>query len=308
VRERHDLETRFAAERDRLRALAYRMLGSLDDADDAVQQTWLRVDRTDLSDVDNLPGWLTTVISRVCLDMLRARGRRGERPLTTVADAHVRATSGTAERDAVDPVEEAVMAESVSRALLVVLERLSPAQRVAFVLHDLFAVPFEVVADVIGRSTVATKKLASRARHRVHGAPPSDPAARSADRAVVAAFLAASRDGDFETLLALLAPDVVRRADRVAATPPAAAVVRGARAVAEETRVFAERARRAEVALVDGAPAIVIAPGGRLFGVIMVTVDAGRITEVEVVADPSRLAELSVTVDAEADLRGVPSS
>ena len=217
-----DLAERFEGVRDHLRQVAFRMLGSLDEADDAVQQAWLRADHTDLSDVENLDGWLTTVTSRVCLDMLRARRRRAERWLAPGLDGPMAAAGGGG------PEDEAVMAESVGLALLVVLDRLSPAQRVAFVLHDLFAVPFDQIAEVVDRSTVATKKLASRARDRVRG--PSVPALAQPDvtehRAIVEAFLTASRGGDLDTLLRLLAPDVVRRADRSAVPAETAAVIR----------------------------------------------------------------------------------
>lgn len=293
------LAARFEPNRDHLRGVAFRMLGSLDEADDAVQQAWLRADRADLSGVVNLTGWLTTVTSRVCLDMLRARRSRNERPLT----AALLAGPVSATEDARGPEEEAVLAESVGLALLVVLDRLSPAQRVAFVLHDLFAVPFEEIAAVVDRSTMATKKLASRARERVRGVTTvtaSDPAEH---HAVVDAFLAASRGGDLATLLELLAPDVVRRVDRFAAPTGTAAEVRGARAVANETKVFAARARAAEVALVDGTPGIVIAPLGRLFAVLRLRIDHGRITEFDVVADPGQLDQITLAVEG---FRGAP--
>ena len=287
-----DLAERFEGVRDHLRQVAFRMLGSLDEADDAVQRAWLRADHTDLSDVENLDGWLTTVTSRVCLDMLRARRRRGERPLAAALDGPAAAAAAGGGI----PEDEAVLAESVGLALLVLLDRLSPAQRVAFVLHDLFAVPFDQIAAVVDRSTVATKKLASRARDRVRG--PAVPALAPPDvaehRAIVEAFLTASRGGDIDTLLRLLAPDVVRRADRVAVPAGTVTVIRGARAVAEETRVFASRAHQAEVALVDGAPGIVVAPAGRLQNVLRVTIADGRITGLEVIADVAGLATVSL--------------
>jgi RNA polymerase sigma factor (sigma-70 family) len=280
----HRLVERFDADRDHLRAVAHRMLGSRDEADDAVQEAWLRADRIDLDTVENLTGWLTTVTARVCLDMLRARRTR---PVPSAALVE--------QPDAVEPEAEAVLAESVGRALLVVLDRLSPAQRVAFVLHDLFAVPFEEVAAAVDRSVPAAKKLASRARERVRGTPVADPARHANHRRIVAAFLAASRGGDLDTLLELLAPDVVRRVDRVAA-PAAARSVRGARRVADETREFAARARAGEVALVDGSPGIVIAPRGRLLAVLRVRIDGGRISEVDVIADPARLGRVALAV------------
>jgi RNA polymerase sigma factor (sigma-70 family) len=278
------LAARFDADRDHLRAVAHRMLGSSDEADDAVQEAWIRADRADLGDVENLTGWLTTTVARVCLDMLRARRTRPV-PSPALVEAP----------DAVEPEAEAVLAESVGRAMLVVLDRLSPAQRVAFVLHDLFAVPFDDVAAVVDRSVPAAKKLASRARERVRGAPVTDPARHAEHRRIVQAFLDASRGGDLDTLLRLLAPDVVRRADATAA-PHAARSVRGARAVAAETSVFTARARTGQVALVDGEPGIVLAPGGRLFAVLRVRVDGGRISEVEVIADPARLRGVALAV------------
>jgi RNA polymerase sigma factor (sigma-70 family) len=275
---------RFDADRDHLRAVAHRMLGSPDEADDAVQEAWIRADRADLDDVENLTGWFTTTTARVCLDMLRARRTRPvPAPSPALADAP----------DAVEPEAEAVLAESVGRALLVVLDRLSPAQRVAFVLHDLFAVPFDDVAAVVDRSVPAAKKLASRARERVRGAPVAGPARHAEHRRVVQAFLDASRGGDLDALLRLLAPDVVRTAD-AAAAPHVARSVCGARAVAGETRVSA--ARCGEVALVDGAAGIVVAPRGRLFAVLRVRVDGGRISEVEVIADPARLSRIALAV------------
>ncbi|HYH29653.1 MAG TPA: sigma-70 family RNA polymerase sigma factor [Pseudonocardia sp.] len=279
-----DPTDRFEADRDHLRAVAYRMLGDRDEADDALQETWLRARRAGLDAVENPTGWLTTVTGRVCLDMLRARRARP-----------VPSPEGVEAPDAVEPEAEAVLAESVGRALLVVLDRLSPAQRVAFVLHDLFAVPFDEIAATVDRSVPATKKLASRARERVRGGTVADPARHGEHRRIVEAFLAASRGGDIDALLRLLAPDVVRRVDRFAA-PSAAAEVRGASAVAGETRAFAARARTGAVALVDGAPGIVLAPRGRLSVVIRVRVDGGRISEVEVIGDPARLARTGVAV------------
>lgn len=287
------LAARFETNRDHLRGVAFRMLGSLDEADDAVQQVWLRAHGADLSGIANLTGWLTTVTSRVCLDTLRARRSRNEHPLTAAPTGRFVATGGGAE-----PEEEAVLAESVGLALLVVLDRLSPAQRVAFVLHDLFAVSFDEIAAVVDRSTVATKKLASRARERVRGVTTVEAPEQAEHRAVVDAFLTASRGGDLDTLLELLAPDVVRRADRFAAPAGTAAEVRGSRAVADETKVFAARARAAEVALVDGTPGIVIAPLGRLYAVLRLTLDDGWITEIDVIADPAQLDQITLAVDA----------
>lgn len=280
----------FEANRDHLRGVAYRMLGSLDEAEDAVQQAWLRADQADLSGVDNLTGWLTTVTARVSLDLLRARRRRAERPFDSGVGTISVTTGGTRMED------EAVMAESVGLALLVVLDRLSPAQRVAFVLHDVFAVPFEEIALVVDRSVVAAKKLASRARERVRGVTTVEAPHPTEHRAVVDAFLAAARGGHIDVLLKLLAPDVVRRADRFAVPVGTAAEIRGARAVADETKVFAARARTAEVALVDGELGVVVAPLGRLFAVLRVTLHDGRITELEVIAEPARLEQITLAV------------
>lgn len=280
----------FETNRDHLRGVAFRMLGSVDEADDALQAAWLRAERTDLDEIENPPGWLTTVVARVCLDMLRTRRKRGEEPLPPATDTVVESRDGTG------PEEQAVMAESVGLALLVVLARLTPAERVAFVLHDLFAVPFEEIATVVGRSAVASKKLASRARHRVRGVATVDEVDLAQHYAVVDAFLTASRGGDLDTLVKLLAPDVVRRADRAAVLVDAATEVRGARAVAEETRVFAHRARTAEVALVDGAPGVIVAPHGRLLIALRLTIDSGRVTEIDVIGDPTRLDELPLAL------------
>ncbi len=286
-----ELSERFEAQREHLRAVAYRMLGSLHEADDALQQAWLRASAADLSGVENLPGWLTTVTSRICLDLLRARQARHERLLPVPPTDPIGYGGGGA-----GPEDEAVLAESVGLALLVVLDRLSPAERVAFVLHDLFAVPFEDIAPVVDRSTAAAKKLASRARQRVRGATTIEVPRRAEHRAVVSAFLAAAQGGDLAALLELLAPDVVRRADRFAVPTGTAREVRGARAVADETKVFAARAQTAEVVLIDGRPGIVIAPLGRLFAVLVITVDGNRITEFEVIADPARLQEITLSV------------
>src|SRR5213594_1115757 len=237
----HDwMAEQFEAHRQRLRTVAYRMLGSQSEADDAVQETWLRLSRADTSGVENLGGWLTTVVGRVCLDMLRSRKSRREHPLDT-----------TVIEPAADPEHEAVMADSIGLALLVVLETLSPAERVAFVLHDMFGMPFDEIAPIVGRSEVATRQLASRARRRVQGAGPVSDTDIASRRKIVDAFLAASRGGDFGALLSLLDPDVVLRADDAAVLIGAGREVRGAQEVA---RTFAGRARVAQPALVDGAP------------------------------------------------------
>jgi RNA polymerase sigma factor (sigma-70 family) len=287
----HDrLAERFETQRSHLRGVAYRMLGSLSEADDAVQEAWLRLRRADTSGVENLPGWLTRVVARVCLDMLRARTARREQPLGLQPPGAV--VDGRGRRD---PEQEALLAESVGLALLVVLDRLAPAERVAFVLHDLFAVPFDQIAAIVERSPTASKKLASRARHRVHGNATSPDTDRARQRQVADVFLAATRGGDITALLAVLDPSVVRRADR-AALPAGPAELRGAQAVAKETRVFSRRARFAQLALVDGTVGIVVAPRGRLLLAIGLTIKDDKIAEIDVIADPPRLHQLDLAV------------
>jgi RNA polymerase sigma factor (sigma-70 family) len=283
----------FELHRAHLRAVAYRMLGSLDDAEDAVQQAWMRAERADLADVANLGGWLTTVTSRICLDALRSRRMRGERPLTQSADE---AAAARPHAHGVDPSAEAELAESVGLALLVVLDRLSPAERVAFVLHDLFAVPFEEIAGVVGRTPVTTKKLASRARARVRGTT-SDRSRADLEqhRTIVEAFRRASASGDLDQLLRLLAPDVVRRIDPVLA-PLRPTRMQGALAVAEETKTFGGGARWGQVALVGGRPGIVVAPNGRLRVVLRITIADGLITAYDVIGEPAALDALDLAV------------
>lgn len=289
---------RFEAHRGRLRAVAYRMLGSADEADDAVQETWLRLGRVDAEEIENLGGWLRTVVSRVCLDMLRARATRREDLLGHRMPDRLPVPPGTG--DGSGPEHEALLADSVGRALLVVLDTLAPVERVAFVLHDLFAVPFAEIAPLVDRTPVAAKKLASRARRRVRGTTGVPAVELARQRQVADAFLAASRDGDLDALLSVLAPDVVRRADRAALPPGAPAEVRGARAVAEGTLVFGRRAQYAEPALIDGAVGIVVAPYGRLCLALTFTVERDRITAYEVIADPARLRRLTLAVPDEA--------
>ncbi|MEQ0563862.1 sigma-70 family RNA polymerase sigma factor [Amycolatopsis sp. NEAU-NG30] len=279
-----ELAAKFEAERGRLRGLAYRMLGSAAEADDAVQEAWLRLNRAD--SVDNLAAWLTTVVSRVCLDVLRTRKTRREDSFE-VAPEPV---------DAADPAGEVELADSVGRALLVVLDALGPAERIAFVLHDLFAVPFDRIAPVLDRTPVAAKKLASRARQRVRGTSPLPPSDLARHRRVVDAFLAAARGGDLTALLTVLAPDVVRRADAAALPSGVPLETRGARAVAGETQVFGKRARFAEPALVDGAVGVVVAPRGRLVLALAVTVSGEQVAGYEVIADPARLAALHISL------------
>ncbi|MEW1775648.1 RNA polymerase sigma factor SigJ [Streptomyces sp. NPDC086777] len=287
------LADRFQEHRGRLGAVAYRMLGSLAEAEDAVQEAWLRLGRVDADGIRNLGGWLTTVVGRVCLDMLRSRTARREQPIdeTFVPDPVIRPLPGT------DPEQQALEADSVGLALLVVLETLEPAERLAFVLHDLFSVPFDDIAPVVERSSAATRQLASRARRRVQGAAPSADPDLGRQRRVLDAFLAASRNGDFEALVALLHPDVVLRVDSGALVRGAAAskVLRGARTVAEQALTFREFADAAELALVNGTVGMVTAPGGRPLSVMAVTVADGRITGMYILADPARLDRLDLT-------------
>ena len=275
------LAERFEENRTHLRAVAYRMLGSLSEADDAVQEAWIRLSRSDAGDIDNLSGWLTTVVARVCLDMLRSRRSRREEPL----DRH------EPDVQTVDPEHEALLGDSVGLAMLVVLQTLAPAERVAFVLHDLFAVPFEEIAPIVGRSPAAARQLASRARRRVRGS--AEPEAdRTRQREIVEAFLAASRGGDFDALLALLDPDVVVRADAAAVRSGADREVRGAAAVAG---TFAGRARAARAALIDGVPGLVWSQGGEPRVVFGFTIRDGRITRIDLIADPGRIGRLALT-------------
>ncbi|WP_427924483.1 sigma-70 family RNA polymerase sigma factor [Streptomyces sp. cg40] len=284
----HDeLAERFEAERGRLRAVAYRMLGSLAEADDAVQEAWLRLSRAGGDGIDNLAAWLTTVVSRICLDLLRTRASRREDPY---GDELPEPSAGEL------PEDEAVLADSVGLALLVVLDTLGPAERVAFVLHDLFAVPFDRIAAVLDRSLPAAKKLASRARHKVRGTPVVPGAELDRHREVVAAFLAAARGGDLGALLDVLAPDVVRHAEPAALPPGVPAELRGARAVAEGTVLLRARTRFAALALVDGDVGIVVAPGGRLLLALRVTVEGWRVAAYEVIADRGRLRGVEVAM------------
>ncbi len=285
----HDwLAEQFEAERPHLRAVAYRMLGSLSEADDAVQESWLHLSRSNASGVENLGGWLTTVVARVCLDLLRSRNSRREEPLGAhVPDPLVSREGG------IDPEHEALLADSVGLALLVVLDTLNPAERLAFVLHDLFAVPFDEIAPIVGRSPTAARQLASRARRRVQGAATVPDVDLTRQREVVDAFLAASRGGDFDALLAVLDPDVVLRSDSAAVHSGASREVRGAPAVA---RQFSGRAREAQPALVNGAVGLVWAPGGRPRVVFGFTITRGKIIAIDLVADPARLRQLDVAV------------
>ncbi|RST11413.1 sigma-70 family RNA polymerase sigma factor [Streptomyces sp. WAC05950] len=288
------LTERFEEHRSHLRAVSYRMLGSLTEADDAVQEAWLRLRRTDVSEVENLGGWLTTVVSRVCLNMLRSRETRREDSLDAYP-AHP-ADLAVGREDTVDPEQEAVMADSVGLALLVVLDTLTPAERLAFVLHDLFAVSFDEIAPLLGKSSAATRQLASRARRRVKGAPLVAEADLARRRRVVEAFLAATRGGHFDDLVSLLHPDVVLRADKAVGPTPRPLVVTGAVTVATGAMAAMQRARATQPALVDGTVGLTMAPLGRLFLVLRFTIEDGLITEIDVVAEPERLAALELAV------------
>lgn len=285
-----ELADRFEEHRGRLKAVAYRMLGSLAEAEDAVQEAWLKLGRTDAGDIHNLGGWLTTVTGRVCLDLLRSRTARREEPMddTFVPDPVLRPLSQ------IDPEQEVLHADAVGLALLVVLENLEPDERLAFVLHDMFAVPFDDIAPIVERGPAATRQLASRARRRVRGATPAAEPDLGRQKEVLDAFLAASRGGDFEALLALLHPDVVLRADSGALVRGAAVskALQGAKAVAEQALMFARFAQSAELVLVNGSVGVVNAPEGHVQSVMGVTIADGRIIGMYILADPERLERL----------------
>jgi RNA polymerase sigma factor (sigma-70 family) len=289
------LAQRFEEHRTHLRAVAYRMLGSLSEADDALQETWLRLSRSNTSGIENLGGWLTTVVGRVCLNMLRSRRSKREELLEGSLGAHVPEPI-VSRQDGSDPERQALLADSVGLALLVVLETLPPAERLAFVLHDMFAVSFEEIAPIVGRSEVATRQLASRARRRVQGAALAPDTDLARQREVVDAFFAASRDGDFDTLLAVLDPDVVLRIDGGAVRAGLSREVRGAAAVAEQTLTFSRLSPFLRRALVNGVAGVVVAPRGRPFAVIGFTVRGGKIVEIDVLADPERLSRLDLAL------------
>ncbi|MDD7814440.1 sigma-70 family RNA polymerase sigma factor [Mycobacterium sp. CSUR Q5927] len=274
------LAEQFEGHRSRLHSVAFHLLGSAADADDAVQSAWLKASRADFTAVDNLAGWLTTITARTAVDQLRARARRGEQPLPEILDHGPAALAAE---------EEVLRSEAVSRALLVVLDRLSPAQRAAFVLHDVFDVPFEQIGELLDRSPDAAKKLASRARERLHAEPATEPRRRAEHHQIVTAFLAASRGGDIPALLELLAPDVMRRVDPVLVPAGVPTELRGAADVATETRRFTARTRAGAVLLVDGAPGIAIAPGGRLLAVLRIGIGNGRIHTIDIAGEPDRL-------------------
>jgi RNA polymerase sigma factor (sigma-70 family) len=283
------LAERFEANRGRLRAVAYRMLGSTGEADDAVQEAWLRLSRAESDDIDNLSAWLTTVVARVSLDMLRSRKSRREEPL----EPHVPEPIISSD-DGDSPENEVLLADSVGLALQVVLETRSPAERLAFVLHDMFAVPFDRIAAILDRSPAAARQLASRARRRVRGTPPPDTDLEQ-QREVVDAFLAAAREGDFEALLEVLDPDVVLRVDGGEVRASATAEIRGAAAVVERAKGFRGGGKFARRALVNGAPGIVVLPQKRAIAVAGFTIAEGRIVEIDVLADPERLRDLDLS-------------
>jgi len=301
------LAAAFEEHRDHLRAVAYRLLGSMTDADDAVQDAWLRLTGSDTREVENLGGWLTTVVARVSLNMLRSRRHRNEEPVgdswPVAAEAAARDGAAASGRPGPpgDPEDEAVLADSVGLALLVVLDTLTPAERLAFVLHDMFAMPFTEVADVLGRSTDATRQLASRARRRVRGAPRVDSPDHAADfarqREVASAFLAAARGGDFAALVALLDSDVTLTGDAFTVPSGRPALLHGADLVAKGAATASARAEHSQLALVDGAVGIVFAPAGRLQIVLALTVSPERrITAIDVIGDPDRLRRLRLAV------------
>jgi RNA polymerase sigma factor (sigma-70 family) len=286
--ERDFLADRFEEHRTHLRAVAYRMLGPSSEADDAVQEAWLRLSRADATEIENLGGWLTTVVARVCLDMLRSRQSRREEPFTPdVPEPVATGTLGSS------PENEALLADSVGLALLVVLDKLAPAERLAFVLHDMFAMPFEEIAAIVGRTPEAARQLASRARRRVRGGGVPDPDV-TRQREVVDAFMSALRGGDFEGLLAVLDPDLVVRADM--GGPAGTTEIRGAANWAKGAVSYGHLAQVARPALVDGAIGVVVAPHGRVARALRFTIANGKITEIEVIGNPERISELDVSM------------
>jgi RNA polymerase sigma factor (sigma-70 family) len=287
VDERDWLAERFEENRAHLRAVAYRMLGSLSEADDAVQESWLRLSRTDTSRVENIVGWLTTVVARVSLDMLRTRKSLREEPMEVRLPEPI-----VTSVDGIDPEREALLADSVGVALLVVLDTLAPAERLAFVLHDIFAVPFAEIAPIVERSPAAARQLASRARRRVRRATSTHDPDLARQREAVDAFRAAARDGDFDALVAVLDPDVVLRSEGGAGRPDASGVVRGAPAVARQAITFAPLGQFARPALVNGAAGVIVAPHGRPRAVLAFTVSHGKIVEIDVFVDPVLLRRL----------------
>ena len=289
--ERDLLAEQFEENRSHLRAVAYRMLGSASEADDAIQETWLRLSRSDAAEINNLGGWLTTVVARVCLDMLRARTAKREDVLDEAASAP------TLESSVADPEREAVLADSVGIALLVVLDRLEPVERLAFVLHDVFGMSFDEIASIVDRSPAAARQLASRARRRVQGTTTPPHALREAQHDVARRFIAAARAGDLAGLLNVLDPDLVVHVDDFAARPGAPQEIHGAETWAKSALVFAKSVQfDAEPAVVDGNVGLIWAPGGQLRRVLQLTIANGRISQIEIIGDPVRLAELEIAV------------
>ena len=289
--EREWMTERFEEHRTRLRAVAYRMLGSVSEADDAVQEAWLRLSRADTSSVENLGGWLTTVVARVSLNMLRSREHRREEPLEVhMPDPIISPQDGS------DPEHEAVLADSVGLALLVVLETLTPAERLAFVMHDMFAVPFDEIAPMIERSPAAARQLASRARRRVQGQAPAPDPDLTRQRDIVNAFFAAAHHGDFDALVAVLDPEVVLRSDGGVTRARHTVVIAGARAVAEQALTFGRLSPFARPALINGAAGVIVAAHGQPLSVMAFAVTGGKILAIDVLADPERLHQLDLTV------------
>jgi RNA polymerase sigma-70 factor (ECF subfamily) len=291
MEERDWLTERFQEHRVRLRAVAYRMLGSLAEADDAVQEAWLRLSRADRSEVENLGAWLTTVVARVSLNMLRTRARRREEPMGVhVPDPIIDRADG------IDPEHEALLGDSVGLALLVVLETLSPPERLAFVLHDMFAVPFDEIAPIVDRTPEAARQLASRARRRVRGEHPTPDTDLDTQRHVIEAFLAASRNGDFDALVGVLDPDAVLRADLGPLAAAGSRATRGARTIAGQAMTYGRVDIETRVALVNGALGVVTTRKGELFSVSGVTIRGGKITQIDILADPERLRRLDLSM------------
>ncbi|KPV57878.1 RNA polymerase sigma 70 [Paenibacillus sp. A3] len=286
MNEQVGLANTFEAHRNHLQAVAYRLLGSLSEAEDAVQEAWLRLSRADGRGIENMGGWLTTVVSRICLDMLRSRKSRREESIET----HLPDTF-TSQENIIDPEQEAVLADSVGIALLVVLGNLNPAERITFVLHDIFSMPFTEIAPIVGKSESATRQLASRARRRIRGAKAMPKADWDHQRDVVQAFLAAAHSGDFDALVSALDPDVILRDDRQTGS---SRVTQGAATLAKQVSGRAQKA--AQLALVNGQAGIIAAPRGRLLYVLQFTVNHGKITEVDLISDPERVSQLDLAV------------
>lgn len=288
------LAERFEENRGNLRGVAYRMLGSLNEADDAVQEAWLRLSRSNANEIENLGGWLTTVVSRVCLDILRSRKSRREESMEAQLSEPVAIPT-----PAIDPEREAVMADAVGVALLVVLDRLNPSERLAFVLHDLFAVSFEEIGNVLGKSAMATRQLASRARRRVQGAPANPEIEVSGKRKMIASFLKALRAGDVPGLVAVLDPEFVIHIDKFSTPDGAPRVIHGPEVWAQQAVIFSKGAKFVQAVLVDGDPAILFAPHGHLTRVLRLTFAGDRIAAIEIIGDPSRLEQMDLAVFGE---------